>query len=224
MAHIGNINERISIKATLKKICEYSTQFRYRTQYKTIYIFETDNGDILKWDTSALMGFDELDEEGNLIGFSGVDVNDVFMLTGRVKKHVMYRENPQTEITRCKYELIAKALNLDELKKKVQMNSLADGDFIWKQMPYKQYKEHYSDCETVIDSYVMINGKSYIDVIIPQGRLKNSGVRGKHFKGYEFKKKNGGRCTFRAVCEDNAKKQFVKEFGEEPVECVHIFF
>jgi hypothetical protein len=83
-------------------------------------------------------------------------------------------------------------------------------------MPYRQYKEHYSDCETVIDSYEDRNGNKVIKVIIREGRLKNSGVRGKHFSGYEveFKDENGkkARCTFRAVCEDNVMKQWKKLF------------
>ena len=46
-------------------------------------------------------------------------------------------------------------------------------------MKYKAYKEHYSDCETVYDSYD--KGNKSIEVIIPEGRMKNSGVRGKKF-------------------------------------------
>lgn len=87
-------------------------------------------------------------------------------------------------------------------------------------MPYRQYKAHYSDCETIIGSYkeyVHEYGHRYeyspatIKVIIRDGRLKASGVRGKHFSNYwiEFTL-NGGETrseSFRAVCVENAIEQ-----------------
>ena len=53
-----------------------------------------------------------------------------------------------------------------------------------QRMKYKNYKEHYADCETVPSSYD--KGTKSIEVIIPDGRMKNSGVRGHHFRGYQF--------------------------------------
>ena len=46
-------------------------------------------------------------------------------------------------------------------------------------MSYRQYKTSYADCETVYDSYDTIT--KTVDVIIPEGRMKPSGVRGKRF-------------------------------------------
>ena len=94
--------------------------------------------------------------------------------------------------------------------------TLADGDEI-KRMPYKQYKEHYSDCETVNGSFFRDEhtGDSFIKVIIRNGRMKASGVRGQHFSGYEIEWfENGEKCfhSFRAVSEDNALKQARKAF------------
>lgn len=47
-------------------------------------------------------------------------------------------------------------------------------------MPYRQYKNAYADCQTVCDSYD--SSSKTIEVIVPEGRLKPSGVRGKRFR------------------------------------------
>lgn len=76
-------------------------------------------------------------------------------------------------------------------------------------MKYKAYKEHYADCETVYDSYE--KGSKSIEVIIPEGRIKNSGVRGKKFHYYEFngiENGTGRKVTtiIKAVSVENARK------------------
>ena len=51
-------------------------------------------------------------------------------------------------------------------------------------MKYSQYKKHYADCKTVPGTYDTIE-KSII-VLIPEGRMKNSGVRGQRYNYYRF--------------------------------------
>lgn len=78
-------------------------------------------------------------------------------------------------------------------------------------MKYSAYKQHYNDCETVRGSYDK-NTKT-IEVIIPDGRMKASGVRGERFFTYElWFIKNGKKyyTTYKAVCLDNAIKQHIK--------------
>lgn len=76
-------------------------------------------------------------------------------------------------------------------------------------MKYSQYKKHYADCSTVYGSYDKIS-KS-IEVIIPDGRMKASGVRGRRFSGYSFRnEKTGFVQTFRAVDKEHALKQCLK--------------
>lgn len=81
-------------------------------------------------------------------------------------------------------------------------------------MPYARYKRHYADCKTVPGSY----DKDYctITVLIPAGRLKPSGTRGQHYRGYEMWCEdcytgNKYRMVYRAVSEENAIKQHQKE-------------
>lgn len=76
-------------------------------------------------------------------------------------------------------------------------------------MKYKAYKEHYADCETVYGSYE--KGNKSIEVIVPEGRMKKSGVRGKNFHYYTFKgidniTGHSVRTTIKAVSVENARK------------------
>ena len=86
-----------------------------------------------------------------------------------------------------------------------------------KRMLYKQYKKHYADCQTLPGSYDP-DTKS-IEVEIPKGRMKPSGVRGKQFFGYilYFVDSNGVilHYGFRATCYENAVKQFNKAFRDK---------
>ena len=107
-----------------------------------------------------------------------------------------------------------------QAKAQEQINSLKGEDLVWT-MPYKQYKEHYSDCETVVGSYdnhekENMHSRRYypptITVIIREGRLKNSGVRGEHYSGYRMENERGEWITYRAVKEENALKRVSKDF------------
>ena len=94
-------------------------------------------------------------------------------------------------------------------------------------MPYKQYKEHYSDCETVIDSFETHRDRpATIKVIIREGRLKASGVRGQHFYWFVFEITEGDEkfeSSYYAVSEKNAEKRCIKEFPEATKrECVKV--
>lgn len=81
-----------------------------------------------------------------------------------------------------------------------------------KMMHYSQYKKHYADCETVPGSYDKVTKN--ILVLLPEGRIKPSGVRGKRFSGYQIgltdQDGKHGYCTYRAVSKENAMKQHIK--------------
>lgn len=90
-------------------------------------------------------------------------------------------------------------------------------------MRYAQYKKHYADCKTEPGTYDK-DTKSIV-VLVPEGRMKPSGVRGQRFHGYQLwlVKPDGkyGFCTYRAVSEENAMKQHskvCKENGWRPCE------
>ena len=78
---------------------------------------------------------------------------------------------------------------------------------------YRRYKKSFSDCETVLGSYD--KDRKTIDVMLPDGRMKPSGVRGQTFKYMEFTGVENAtgrpvRCTIKAICRDNAIKRLSK--------------
>lgn len=93
-----------------------------------------------------------------------------------------------------------------------------------ERMDYKRFKKHFSDCQTIPCSFNK-NTKT-IDVIIPKGRMKPSGVRGEHFSGYEFEFTNSKgifKTTYRAVCKENAIKRLIKDFKPSSYKLIHIY-
>ena len=81
-------------------------------------------------------------------------------------------------------------------------------------MLYRRYKQHFSDCEAVAGSYD--KERKTIEVLLPDGRLKPSGVRGQTFKHMEFSGIENAtgrtvRCTIKATCRQNAIKRLPKD-------------
>ena len=228
MAYIGEIGKRIKITATFKKSFEYvDHKFSYYGTTHYIHSFEDAEGNVIVWKTTAMIDYFEGDKCITVTEGSTVE------LTGTVKDHSVYKDTEQTILTRCKVKLIERAKTTDEIeqeKAEAQKASLCEGDYIWE-MPYRQYKEHYSDCETIIGSFDrhedrrgIPQGEPTIKVIIRAGRLKKSGVRGEHYKGFEFTTEEGKKVTYRAISEETARKRMKKEYpNSDRWECTRIY-
>lgn len=111
---------------------------------------------------------------------------------------------------RCKFNLIKEAKTewekLEEKQNK-QLNSLQEGDQIFT-MTYKNYKEHYSDCETVAGSFNTDNGRAEIGVIVRAGRMVPSAVHEHRFSTYVLQNKNTKiKMCFYTVCEEKVSTQ-----------------
>lgn len=82
---------------------------------------------------------------------------------------------------------------------------------VTKSMTYRQYKTSYADCKNLGD-YNPIT--KMITVIIPDGRMKKSGVRGERFcTVWLMVSVDGGKPFeqgFRAISHENAIKQAKK--------------
>lgn len=233
--YIGEAGKRLTLRLTLKNEYTYTDYaFSYYGTEKYIYTFEDADGNVFVWKTGSLLGYDyEVTVETKKgtrsdIRFDGVRKGDSAEIKATVKDHSEYKGTKQTVLTRVKVISIDHIPTKEEVDKKQaedQKASLKGGDFIWSRMPYRQYKEHYADCETIKGSFRYENTRPYIDVIIREGRLKASGTRGEHYKGYEFLSPDETmRMCFRAVSEENAKKQLLKEKPEATDwECVKIY-
>lgn len=230
---------RVELKVTMTGIYSYERPaYGYGTETAYIYKMTDDDNKVYVWKTTkfwceaipvaddAKNGYHLIDAKGKKWTSEKINKGDVLIITAGVKGETEYNGEAQTELTRVKLkERIFKAESYEAIqarkeaekaqRKQEQLNSITGADFIWK-MPYRQFKEHYSDCETVIDSFERDrHGESFIKVIIREGRLKNSGVRGKHYKGFEFFFDSEGKeygCTFRAISEETALRQLKKAF------------
>nr|DAJ94287.1 MAG TPA: hypothetical protein [Caudoviricetes sp.] len=83
-----------------------------------------------------------------------------------------------------------------------------------ERMLYRRYKQHFADCEVVPGTYDKSN--KTIEVEIPDGRMKKSGVRGQSFRYMEFhgvENATGRKVTtiIKATCRENAIKRLAKD-------------
>lgn len=191
--------------------------YGYRNSYETVWVykFQDSDGKIYVWKTTNILMRDEMDGDYHIMYTKDrseviPNVGALIKIRASVKGESEYKGEKQTVLTRVKVvEIIENAISEEEKReayKLSQIKSLKEGDFIWKKMPYRQYKNHYSDCEKIIDSYDVENGT--IDVIIRDGRLKNSGVRGQLYYYWIFKDDTKELVrTIKAVSYENAYKR-----------------
>lgn len=87
---------------------------------------------------------------------------------------------------------------------------IPDGDR--RTMKYSQYKKHYADCTSVPGTYD--KDRKTIDVIVPEGRMKPSGVRGERFRTIWLMVGDSQdemfEQGFKAICYENAVKRAKK--------------
>lgn len=202
-------------EGVVKVVNDYKFESYVAWKYVTVHIykFKDEEGNVYVWKTSNILGFDE--NINNECVFTYAPVGSTIAIRASIKGESEYRGEHQTVLTRVKVaKIIERGLTKEEkiqIKHDEQINSLKEGDFIYE-MPYRQFKQHYSDCETLAGSYD--NGS--IGVIIRSGRLKNSGVRFRKFDTYRFENADGTKIQCRyAVSEENARRRVEKDFPNE---------
>lgn len=183
----------------------------YGDEWVSIYLM-SDGDTTYMWKTTANLIFEQVEENGR-VDMYFPERGDVIKIRATIKAETEYNGKPQTEINRVK--VMDVVYKYKEAKYEEQVNSLKGKDYIWHGMPYKQYKTSYSDCEVIIDSFNDHEGKrpATVDVIIREGRIKNSGTRGEKFAYYTLECDDGRVHTYKAVCEDNALNRAEKELG-----------
>ena len=211
---------RIEKQVTLTKESAYEHKNFSGFGYETVHIYKmTDSeGAVYIWKTTAFLKLETIngDEVETFFPHEG----DVFVIKATVKGETEYKGEPQTEINRVKIASVVSVFVEEE--KARQLQTIEEGDFIWKDMPYAQYKSHYSDCEAVSGSFRRHEKPDgtpicppTIDVIIRKGRLKPSGTRGLHYAYYEVVNEKGERQEYYAISEETAIKRAHRELGGE---------
>ena len=100
--YVGNIGDKISVKV------KYLNTYSYDSNFGTtnIHLFMDDNGNIFKWSTGSRLEFIVKDNCPNYSRCYCLDKGATIQLTGKVKDHNEYRNQKQTVLTRCKYEVL----------------------------------------------------------------------------------------------------------------------
>ena len=219
MAYIGTVGQKIEVEVIYKKRFSYTTTFGHQYIDRNVFKMEDAEGNCIVWNTTSWIEDKKFVDDNGMCKI--IPEGSRLLVTATVKEHSEYKGTEQTLLNRPKFKLVELAKTEDEIRQEkveAQKATLTDKDSIWE-MPYRQYKEHYSDCETIIGSYDTHvdsqgnpQGHATIKVIIREGRLKNSGVRGQRFHTYKFQTECGEIVTYRAVCEENARKQMKKDF------------
>lgn len=212
------VDSKVNVTVTLANIFKFDVPAfnnPYRAITKRIYKFVDADGKVLVWKTTGFLsvaGKIPEPEKGSVVTISG-----------KVKGFSTYKDEDQVELERVK--LIEVVVSVEKPVKVAKVVEIKDTDKVWK-MTYKNYKMHYADCEIVPGSFVegTNNTVATVKVIIPEGRVKKSGVRGQRFAGYEFTNELGEKVVYRAVCESNAEKRVNKENPGHIWNCTHVYF
>lgn len=223
--YIGEVGKRYEMTLTLKKRFSFPVTIGWKTEDMYIYSFEDADSNVYIWKTTASMGMDKevpIKNGDSRWEYDFVNNGDTAVVKATVKEHSEYKGIEQTVLSRVTVKSISHVptkYEINEQRRIEQLKTLAEGDFVWH-MPYRQYKSHYADCETLANSYSREDAT--IGVIIRNGRLVNSGVRGKHFGGYVFTV-DGKNVSYRAVSWENAEKRCRADFPDSVIESYTVY-
>lgn len=187
--------------------------YGFGTEWVSLYVMTDEAGKEYVWKTTGSFGIETARKADGTITFDGVRVGDTFKASATVKGVEDYKGKEQTVLQRVKVAEIEHAPEEPEAERPVV--ELPEGDHV--RMKYSRFKKHYPDCVVVPDTYD--EADATVEIVIPDGRMKPSGTRGKHFRTYTVHFADGTYTTAKAIDKAHAEKQIRKE-GKEPVEIV----
>lgn len=100
--YVGNVGDKVSVKVTYLNTYTYDTNFG--SSY--IHLFVDDDGNIFKWSTNSRLEYTVKDNHSNYSQWCYLDKGATIQLSGKIKDHNEYRNQKQTVLTRCKYEVL----------------------------------------------------------------------------------------------------------------------
>lgn len=100
--YVGNIGDKISVKVKYINTYTYDTSFGNFSNH----LFMDDNGNIFKWSTGSRLKYTVKDNHSNYSQWYYLDKGATVQLSGKIKDHSEYRNQKQTVLTRCKYEVL----------------------------------------------------------------------------------------------------------------------
>lgn len=93
--HVGTVGEKITFKAVLEGSAHFEVRFGWQTTTMYVHTFRDADGNALVWKTSSN-------------GLWDLDDGDAVEVTATIKNHGEYKDEKQTELTRCKVKAINK--------------------------------------------------------------------------------------------------------------------
>lgn len=145
-------------------------RYYYDDGVRFIYKFIDDEGNLLVWKTSKVLGIEFINENNNE-AFRFVDIGDKIFIKGNVKGQDNFRGEDQVVLTRVSVEDIVEQSSMTEeqiikFKQGLQLSKLPK-DIKIKTVSYREYKGSYSSYETLVDSFKRTDNGCFIDIIIP---------------------------------------------------------
>ena len=99
---IGSVGDKLQMEVTLTKRFNFEVPHPvcdWKTQYMTVYVFKTDDGNTLVWKTSGSIGYQ--DSERHM--WISPEDGERMTIKGTIKAHKEYNNVNQTELTRVKW-------------------------------------------------------------------------------------------------------------------------
>ena len=90
--YIGEVGQRIEVKATLTKRAHWDTTIGWKEVTMYAITFKDEQGNALVWKTQS--------------GCYDFEEGDQIILTGTIKRHSEYKDEKQTELQRCKLQAV----------------------------------------------------------------------------------------------------------------------
>lgn len=210
---------RVELKLKLVYKTEWERPaYGFGTEWVSLYVMTDEAGKEYVWKTTGFLGITTARKADGTITVDGVRVGDIFKASATVNGVEDYKGKEQTVLQRVRVAEIEHASE-PEPEAKPEAVELPEGDHV--RMKYSRFKKHYPDCVVVPDTYD--EADATVEIVIPDGRMKPSGTRGKHFRTWKIYFADGTYTTAKAIDEAHAEKQIRKE-GKEPVEIVRTYY
>lgn len=174
-----SVNKKDKIRQELVLLDEITygvePRYYYDSGIRKIYKFIDIDFNIYVWMTSKFIGKNIIDEKGNE-RYEMVEPGDKIILEGTVKDLNQYRGEDQIVLTRCNVdEIVDKQFmserTITDIRRKIQLSRFNNP--VIKTVTYKDYKNKYQNCETLVDSFVRDEDGCYIDVILAREKTSS---------------------------------------------------
>lgn len=151
-------------------------RYYYDDGVRFIYKFIDDEGNLLVWKTSKVLGIEFINENNNE-AFRFVDIGDKIFIKGNVKGQDNFRGEAQVVLTRVSVDYIVEQGSMTEeqvtkFKQELQLSKLPK-DIEIRTVSYREYKGSYNSYETLVNSFKRTDHGCFIDIIIPNTDVSN---------------------------------------------------